>query len=66
METSGPPVVRTREQVAEEGEGGGSRTIIFGCLTHMHHTLCNINRPTSDIRDMYCITLEWIKSAVDD
>ena len=24
METSGPPVVRIREQVAEEGEGGSS------------------------------------------
>ena len=36
METSGPPVVWTREQVAEEGEGGGSRTIIFTCLTHVN------------------------------
>ena len=39
METSGPPVVRIREQV-EEGEGGGSIGRIFTCLTHMHHTLC--------------------------
>ena len=38
METSGPPVVWTREQVAEEGEGGGSIGRIFTCLTYMHHT----------------------------
>ena len=30
--------MRTREQVAEEGEGGGSIGRIFTCLTHMHHT----------------------------
>ena len=36
METSGPPVVLTREQVAEEGEGGGSIDRIFTCLIYVH------------------------------
>ena len=41
METSGSSVVRTREQVAEEGEGGGSIDRIFTCLTHIatHYVL---------------------------
>ena len=37
METSGPPVVRTREHVAEEGEGGGSISMKFNLATYLTH-----------------------------
>ena len=64
METSGPPVVWPREQVAEEGEGGGGGTIgrIFTCSIHIH-TICSCI-PTSDICYIDWATLEWKTSTL--
>ena len=59
METSGPPMVWTREQLVDK-EGGA----IYNFNTHAIAIIMKCIIPTSDNCNIYCVTPEW-KTATD-